>query len=435
MQSLIAKLQAAFAGNVGVSIGVLIIAALAAQILLIFFTSVRRAFYEREQHNLSRQRLQLLVKAAAAKAKEAEQVKMVWNGYRKFRVARKVFECHDVYSFYLAPHDGKPLPSFKPGQYLTFQLDIPGRDKPVIRCYSLSDCHRSEYYRVTIKRACAPSDNTNVPHGCASSYFCDTVKEGDILDVKAPGGNFCIDLTTNSSPVVLISGGVGITPMLSMAAAILESGDKREVYFFFGARNKTDHIQKETLDRLAAEYDNFHLHVCYSKPAREDQNGKDYHHSERVSVELMKKVLPSNNFQYYICGPGPFMKSITDGLAEWGVPDSAVFFEAFGPATVKKAVAAPVAAAELAPAQTLQITFSRSGKSCTWKPTLGSLLDLADEQGVKIESGCRAGNCGTCLVAIKSGAVDYLTDHGADAESGSCLTCICKPRTNLVLDA
>lgn len=434
MQSLIAKLQAAFAGNVGVSIGVLIIAAIAAQMLLVLFTSVRRVFYEREQQNLSRQRLQLLVRAAALKATEAEQVKLLWNGYRKFRVARKVFECHDVYSFYLAPHDGKSLPAFKPGQYVTFQLDIPGRDKPVIRCYSLSDSHRPDYYRVTIKRACAPSDKPDVPHGCASSYFCDNVKEGDILDVKAPGGNFCIDLSTNNSPVVLISGGVGITPMLSMAHAILESGDKRDVYFFFGARNRADHIQKETLQRLAAEYDNFHLHICYSKPAAEDKQGQDYQHSERVSVDLMKKVLPSNNFQYYICGPGAFMKSITDGLAEWGVPDAAVFFEAFGPATVKKAVAAPPPA-ESATATALQITFSRSGKTAAWKPAMGSLLDLADEQGIKIESGCRAGNCGTCLVAIKSGAVDYLTEHGADAESGSCLTCICKPRTNLVLDA
>jgi ferredoxin-NADP reductase len=427
-------LQAAFAGNVGVSIGFLIIAALAAQMLLILFTSVRRVFYEREQQNLSRQRLQLLVKAAALKAKEAEQVKLLWNGCRKFRVARKVFECHDVYSFYLAPHDGKPLPAFKPGQYVTFQLDIPGRDKPVIRCYSLSDSHRPDYYRVTIKRACAPAEKPDAPHGCASSYFCDYVKEGDILDVKAPGGNFCIDLATNASPVVLISGGVGITPMLSMAHAILESGDKRDVWFFFGARNQADHIQKETLQRLAAEHENFHLHICYSKPAAEDKEGQDYQHAERVSVELMKKVLPSNNFQYYICGPGAFMKSVTDGLAEWGVPDPAVFFEAFGPATVKKAIAA-APTAEVSTATALQITFSRSGKTATWKPTMSSLLDLADEQGIKIESGCRAGNCGTCLVAIKSGAVDYLTEHGADAESGSCLTCICKPRTHQVLDA
>ncbi|MGZ4974149.1 MAG: flavin reductase family protein, partial [Limisphaerales bacterium] len=285
-----------------------------------------------------------------------------------------------------------------------------------------------------IKRACAPSEVPDAPHGCASAYFCDTVREGDILDVKAPGGNFCIDLATKAAPVVLISGGVGITPMLSMAHAILESGDKRDVWFFFGARNRADHIQKETLERLAAEYDNFHLQVCYSKPATEDKEGRDYRHAGRVSVELMKKVLPSNNFEYYICGPGAFMKSITDGLAEWGVPDSAVFFEAFGPATVKKAAATPPTT-EVATATAVQITFSRSGKTCTWKPTLGSLLDLADEHGVKIESGCRAGNCGTCLVAIKSGAVDYLTEHGADAESGSCLTCICKPRTNLVLDA
>src|SRR3954466_5312971 len=230
MQSLIAKLQAAFAGNVGVSIGFLIIAALAAQMVLILFTSVRRVFYEREQQSLSRQRLQLLVKAAAFKAKQAEHVKLLWNGYRKFRVARKVFECHDVYSFYLAPHDGKSLPAFKPGQYLTFQLDIPGRDKPVIRCYSLSDSHRPDCYRVTIKKALAPPDCEGAKCGIASSYFCDTVKTGDILDVKAPSGHFFLDMA-EEKPVVLISGGVGITPMVSMLNAIVESGQKREVWF------------------------------------------------------------------------------------------------------------------------------------------------------------------------------------------------------------
>lgn len=168
-------------------------------------------------------------------------------------------------------------------------------------------------------------------------------------------------------------------------------------------------------------------------PEKEDRLGVDYHHAERVSVDLFKRLLPSNNYDYFLCGPGAFMKSITDGLIEWGVPDTCVFFEAFGPATVKKA---PLKAAGTpAPLVNIDVTFSRAGRTLRWRPEVSSLLDLAEENGIKIDAGCRAGNCGTCLVAIKSGQVDYVTEHGASAEEGSCLTCICKPRGNLVLDA
>ena len=125
------------------------------------------------------------------------------------------------------------------------------------------------------------------------------------------------------------------------------------------------------------------------------------------------------------------MKSVTDGLREWGVPDNHVFYEAFGPATVKKA--APAVVVESAKA--VKISFSRSHKEAAWDPNSGSLLDFAESQGIKIEAGCRAGNCGTCLVAIKSGEVGYISDQGAVGEEGSCLTCICKPKTDLVLDA
>lgn len=432
MQPIIDKIQVALGGNVGLTLGFILIGSLVVQVALMLYSTLRRVFFESAQRRLSRERMQIMVKAATAQLREAEQAKLLWNGYRKFQVAQKVLECEDVYSFYLAPHDGKPLPAFKPGQYLTFQLDLPGRDKPVIRCYSLSDSpNHPDYYRVTIKRALPPPDQAGAPAGLASSYFCDHVRTGDILDVKAPGGHFFVDLL-KPRPVVLISGGVGITPMLSMANAIVESGSKREVWFFFGARNGVEHMQKEHLERLEKEHENFHLHVCYSRPRPEDRPALDYHHADRVSVDLIKRELPSQNYDFFICGPGAMMKSITDDLRAWGVPDEHVFFEAFGPATVKKA--APKAVID-ASAPALQITFGRSGKVCAWKPELSSLLEFAEEQGVKIEAGCRAGNCGTCLVAIKSGQVDYLSEHGASAEDGSCLTCICKPRTNLVLDA
>jgi ferredoxin-NADP reductase len=402
--------------------------------LLLLYLTLRRVNFHREHHRLSRERLQLLVKAAAIQCREVEQGKLVWNGFRKFQVAKKVVECHGVSSFYLKPHDGKPLPPYKPGQYITFQLNLPGLGKPLVRCYSLSDSpHRGDYYRVTIKKEPAPADKPGIPPGLASSYFSDVVKEGDILDVKAPAGNFCLDLA-KETPVVLVGGGVGVTPMLSMAHAIAAHAARREVWFFFGARNSKEHIHKEEMLKLAAEHDNIHLHVCYSRPEANDRNGVDYHHEGRVSVELFKELLPSNNYEFFLCGNGAFMNSISEGLEAWGVPEKNVYFEAFGPATVKKkaAVQSPEPAAS---AKGFEVTFSKSGRKTRWIPANGSLLDFATAEGVKIDSGCRAGSCGSCLVAIKSGEIEYVSEPGEKPETGSCLTCICRPKGDLVLDA
>jgi ferredoxin-NADP reductase len=341
MQPLFDKLKALLQGNLLATIGFVLLGLLILQGVALVFLYLRRIWYEREHQRLSRERLRLQVKTAAILCREARQSEMVWNGYRKFQVAKKSTECHGVCSFYLKPHDGRPLPPYKPGQYITFQLNIPGAGKPVVRCYSLSDSpHHSDYYRVTIKKEPAPPNKPELPPGIASTFFCDRVKEGDILDVKAPGGGFFLDMTKDM-PVVLVSGGVGVTPMLSMANAIAASGSLREVWFFFGARNRTEHIHKEEMLKLAAEHDNIRLHVCYSRPDEGDRKGVDYHHEGRVSVELFKELLPSNNYEYFLCGNGAFMKSITDGLEAWGVPEKNVYFEAFGPATLKKKTARP----------------------------------------------------------------------------------------------
>ena len=407
---------------------------LALYLVTLCYGKLRRLYFEREQRSLARERLREEIRAAKLRCQEAEQLKLFWNGCRKFQVIKKIRECDGVDSFYLGPHDRRPLPMFKPGQYITFQLNIPGEDKPVIRCYSLSDSpFHQDYYRVTIKRLCAPSDRPEIKPGRASCYFCDRVQVGDILDVKAPGGHFFLDLT-EENPVVLVSGGVGITPMLSMLNAITESRSKREVWFLHGARHSADHIHKQHLEKLAAENENVRLHVCYSKPAQDDLLGRDYQRKGYVTADLLKEVLPSNNYDYFICGPGQMMKDITDGLEAWGVPAKNVHFEAFGPATVKKATASPTES-ETAMLSKLRVTFSRSGKTWHWNPATASLLEFAEDHGVKIEAGCRAGNCGTCLVAVKSGEVEYLAEHGASAEGGSCLTCICKPKSNLELDA
>jgi hypothetical protein len=414
--------------------GFLIVAGLAIEVCLLVALGVGRVLSDRKRAALECRRLELEIEKARQQIKTVKEASAAWNGTRKFSVAQKVMECADTFSFYLKPHDGKPLPSFKPGQYLTFQLNVPGLGKPLVRCYSLSDCARTSHYRVTIKR-CPPPEAGGHPPGVGSSFFCDQVKVGDILDVKAPNGHFHLDLE-QERPVVLISGGVGVTPMVAMANALTEARANREIWFFHGARNGNDHMFKAYMNGLAAENKNVRMHVCYSKPMGAEKSGHDYHHEGRVTVDLFKQLLPSNNFEYFLCGPGAFMESITEDLRRWGVPDEWVHFEAFGPASVKRA-AKPEAkvAVTFPPFGGLEVTFAKSGKKVAWQGAGRSLLELAEEARVKIDAGCRAGNCGSCLVAIKSGTVEYIGSHGADVEQGSCLACICRPATALVIDA
>ena len=256
---------------------------------------------------------------------ETEQIELSWNGFRKFKIISKVKETHDITSFYLSPHDGKPLPEFLPGQYLTFQFFIPGKSKPVIRCYSLSDSHNPERYRVTIKRLPPPKDNPGAPPGLVSNYLPDSLNENDIVNIKAPNGHFHIDLT-KISPLVLLSGGIGITPMLSMLNALKETGSKREIWFFYGVRNKEEHLMKEHLETVARGNPYIHLIIFYSAPAKTDALNDDYHVKGRVTVANIKPFLPSSNYNFYICGPPPMIEDLRNDLAEWGVLKKNILF-------------------------------------------------------------------------------------------------------------
>ena len=346
-----------------------------------------------------------------------------WNGYRKFYIDRKVPEPGGVCSFYLKPHDHRPIPPFEPGQFLTFRLKVPGQVKPVIRCYSLSDSPLEQgYYRVSIKKTPPPPDQPDLPPGLSSNFFHDHLNEGDVVDVAAPNGHFFMD-TKSERPIVLIGGGIGLTPVLSMLNTIALSESKRETWFFYGVRNKTEHAMAEHLHQLAEKHDNINLVVCYSQPTEDCVPAVDFQVQGFVSVDLFKRLLPSNNYEFYVCGPPPMMSSITSGLEEWGVPEDDINFEAFGPATVKKTPAAEHTDAALG----TTITFDMSGKSVTWNGDGRSILELAEQNGVDIDSGCRAGNCGTCATAIKSGRVKYLSEPGSPQEEGTCLVCIAVP--------
>lgn len=396
----------------------------------------RRARTERKRSYLELEILKKKIEALDKKAAAGPEV--AWNGFRKFTVARKVLESDDTYSFYLKPHDGKRLPPFKPGQYLTFQFHLPGKPKPEIRCYSLSDGSISdEHYRVTIKRALPDKGHRSYDPekiGLISSHFCDTVKEGDIIDTKAPSGKFYLDVEVER-PVVLISGGIGVTPMLAMSRFLTHIKDQREIYFFFGCRSGQDHMFREEMLELQRSNPKMRLHVCYSRPDPTDEPGKAYNHESRVSVELMKEILPSSNFEYYLCGPGPFMDSLVNGLYEWGVPKKDVKFEAFGPSTVKTVAKPPAGTGEAEAVQiAFEVEFARSGKKLAWDPGFGNLRDFGNDNGIDMGGFCGAGSCTECMVAIKDGEVDY-PDGAADVEDGCCLPCLCRPKGKLVIDA
>lgn len=415
--------------------GILIMGLVVLQLVLWILEFFNRQKHERKNRDLATEILIQNLTSARQSRIAKEEMAQTWNGLRKFVVAKKVDEGGGITSFYLSPHDRKSIPGFYPGQYLTFEVSIPGHDKKAVRCYSLSDAPGKEHYRVSIKKILPVASDAQSKPGLVSSYFHDSVKEGDILDVKAPGGHFYLD-SSKQTPIVLIGGGVGITPVLSMLNHVVENRSRLETWFFLGVRNGKEHVFKNHLQEIARANDRVHLNVCYSKPNSTDVLGKDYDHQGHVSVELFKKILPSNNYEFYICGPGTMMNTIFADLRDWGVPEKNIHFEAFGAASVKAKAATSEASTAPKGAPASKVLFSKSKKELDWFENSGSLLELAEAHGVTLPFGCRAGNCGTCLVALKEGEVAYIKDPGCDVETGACLSCISKPKgKQIVLDA
>ncbi len=363
-----------------------------------------------------------------------------WSGFRPFKVARRVIEdpAGQICSFYLEPEDRQALPSYKPGQFLTFRLDIPKADgsgiEQVTRCYSLSDAPQSDHYRVSIKRV-PPPPRSDLPPGRSSNFFHDHVQVGTTLQVRAPSGHFTLE--PGSSPIVLIAGGIGITPMLSMLNWCHSQQAEREVWFFYGVRNSKETAFVAHLSAIAGAKPNVHLRLCFSDPLPEDRLGEDFHHHGRVDVNLFRLELPLKPYHYYICGPTPMMETLVAALEDWGVPDSHIHFEAFGPASIKrrKAETAATESAIAAHASDIMVTFAKSGKQARWSTQAGCLLEFAESHGIAIDSGCRAGGCGTCQTTIRSGEVAYLQSPDYDPETGTCLMCVCTPKTNVTLEA
>jgi len=422
-----------------VIIGMGLVAMVFVQLLLACYGSASTLLRDRQQQKISQllwwERIEI-----ANVLRSQRRAKTAWSGHRKFVVDRKVEEADGICSFYLKPRDTKPLPLFKPGQYLTFHLDLADRPKPVVRCYSLSDAPDPNYYRVTIKRALPPPKSPEAPSGLGSNFFHDEVEVGTVLDVKAPSGHFFLDMS-DRHPVVLIGGGVGITPVLSMFNAAAAANTDREIWLFYGMRHGQDEIMRDHLQKLSGQKKALRVVTCFSRPAASEVEGQDFDETGHLTVETLQKYLPSNNFRYYICGPPAMMKTFPLALKEWGVPKEDIHIEAFGADSVKARQKAPPSAAEKTATEITaatglpQITFSHSKKKLTWDPEFTSLLEFAAEHGVEIESACCAGGCGTCRVAVISGDVEYDQTPDCEVEEGCCLACVGRPKGDLVLDA
>jgi uncharacterized protein len=384
----------------------------------------------RQQRKYARQRDEFCRRVEAiALAARAEKSIPDWPGWRPFRVAAIVDEARDVKSFYFMPVDGRPLADFAAGQYLTFRLPLAGGAAPLVRCYSLSDRPRQDYFRTTVKRVAAPAGQIDVPAGRGSSWFHDRIRIGDVLEARAPAGTFLMD-PLSTEPIVLIGAGIGITPLLGMLEAALHAGRAREIYALFGFRNGAEHPFKERLEKLAAQHANLHLHVSYSAPGATDVQHKDFAHRGRLTIERLREVLPSNNYRFYVCGPGPMMECLVPALWAWGVPESHVHFEAFGPASVRSAGAKRAQSTDRC-----EVRFERANRAAMWDGSAASLLEFCEAAGVALPSGCRAGSCGECMVAVRSGSVRSLKQPGIAVPTGHCLACISVPAEALVLNA
>jgi ferredoxin-NADP reductase len=404
----------------------LVVAAAAGTLDLWTALSRRRAFAVQER--ASAQLFRAKVEAVRSRGPGVARASEGWTGYKKFRVER-AREIEGVVSLLLRPHDGSRLPSYLPGQFLTLRVSVPGRSQRVVRCYSLSDESQGDHYRVTVKRARAPEGRDLQP-GVASSFIHDQLRDGDLIDVRAPAGRFVMDVA-NPRPAVLIAGGVGITPLFSMLRAIATHGWDRDLWMFYGAPTPESALWKSELEALASSSGGrLRLHFCFSRSAPDASPERaTRQHAGRVSVELLRKEIPSQDLDFYVCGPPGMLDQISRELGAWGVARERVRVEAFGGASVRSVAPAPDAR------EKHSVTFQRSGRQSVWQPGAGTLLELAERLGVPIESNCRAGNCGSCWVGIQSGSVTHQVEPGNPADPGTCYACVAVPSSDLVVDA
>ena len=360
--------------------------------------------------------------AQAAETLAVEQERNSYISYEIFDIRR---ESDAISSFYLRRADGKALTRPEPGQFLPIRLTIPGQDAPVTRTYTLSNAPNADHYRLSVKREDGGA--------LVSTYLHTQEKPGFRLEAMAPRGKFILDRSSDR-PVVLLSAGVGITPMIAMANSIIDEGRRtgsfRRSYFIHGTRNSRVHAFGGHIRTLAAEHESLSAHIRYSQPGEGDELGITHDSVGHIDIALLKDLLPFDDYDFYLCGPRAFMQRLYDDLRELGVRDARIHYESFGPATVLKHDVPPAPSAPEDSSVTAPVTirFARSAVEAEWSPDKGTLLDLAEDAGLTPPYSCRSGVCGTCATRLISGTVDYREQPLGLENKDEVLICSAIPR-------
>ncbi|WP_268624459.1 NO-inducible flavohemoprotein [Paenibacillus alvei] len=268
----------------------------------------------------------VFIQVEAEMYQEAEQQIGGWSDVRRFLVVRKVEESDMITSFYLKPEDGQPISSFLPGQYLTVRVQPEGHENTHYRHYSLSQAPQSDTYRISVKRE---SGGEHAPAGIVSTYLHDEVQVGDVIEATAPAGDFT--LKPGTAPVVLIGGGVGQTPLLSMLHTLAAAEPKRDVYSIHASRNQAAHAFGQEMNDLAAQHSHIHTFFCYEKGSEAEASV----HTGFVDAQWLSSIVPASVWEdsdIYFCGPEPFMKAIYRAVKQLGVSPERIHYEYFGPA-------------------------------------------------------------------------------------------------------
>jgi ferredoxin-NADP reductase len=324
----------------------------------------------------------------------------------------------------LEPVDGEPLPSYRPGQYLTVRVQPAGASGTRLRSFSLSAAPDTRRYRLSVKRE---------PDGSVSRYLHETVEPGDVIDVGAPRGLFTLDPAHGEEPVVLLSAGVGATPVLAMLEALRVADSDRDVWWIHGARNRADHAFAEEARRHVAALPRARSHVRYSRPAPSDVLGRDYDAEGRVTLEVLHEVDVPRDASYYVCGPTAWMREISPGLLTWGVAPERIHTEIFGSEPLE-GVQQPPHPPPGNPGTGPEVAFTSSGLTVRWDPAFGSLLELAEACDVPVRWSCRTGVCHTCECGLVDGDVAYAPDPLEPPEDGRALLCCSRPNSDVALD-
>jgi ferredoxin-NADP reductase/MOSC domain-containing protein YiiM/ferredoxin len=349
-----------------------------------------------------------------------------WTGFRPLRVARVDRESASVLSFSLNSPDGPPLPSALPGQSLIVKLRPKSDAPPVLRNYSLSGAPDSGAYRISVKRE---------SQGVASNFLHSRVNVGNTLEIAAARGTFT--LRNNEGPVVLLSAGIGATPVMAMLHASASRHSERAIWWLHGARNRSEHAFALESRQLLSSLRNARSHIMYSRPDPGDRPGRDFDAVGRFTVPTLDHLGVPREADFYICGPTSFLAGFSTSLKEWGVEPRSIHSEAFGPGEgFTPGIAAPTtpepprSVAGAGP----QVSFVRSGVTGAWSGQFQSLLELAEACRVPVGWSCRTGVCHSCESALVGGSIEYEPEPLDPPAEGNILICCSRPKGDVEID-